>query len=238
MACAQWRVRRPCAGSEEQGRSSLRFDSKADRVPAPRSKAGQWRVRNGACADRVPAPRSKAGQVSALTLKLTVKITTLMTHSAGVSLRDSPSLRKLRPSRAPSTGEGASDTHGPPRAPGRQINSSLPVRTAEAPHTNTSVGRQSHWTSGNHTRTAPDPLHGYQTAHLLGGRPGTGRNSRRWHEPGCEKLAKPRRNSPARWLKIALDPGGNHIHHKGSVAGLPPDEQMNALTTSCNGTLR
>ena len=86
-------------------------------------------------ADRVPAPRSKAGQVSALTLKLTVKITTLMTHSAGVSLRDSPSLRKLRPSRAPSTGEGASDTHGPPRAPGRQINSSLPVQTAEAPPT-------------------------------------------------------------------------------------------------------
>ena len=58
-----------------------------------------------------------------------------MTHSAGVSLRDSPSLRKLRPSRAPSTGEGASDTHGPPRAPGRQINSSLPVQTAEAPPT-------------------------------------------------------------------------------------------------------
>ena len=56
-----------------------------------------------------------------------------MTHPAGVSLRDSPSLRKVRPSRAPSTGEGASDTHGPPRAPGRQINSSLPVRIAEAP---------------------------------------------------------------------------------------------------------
>ena len=54
-------------------------------------------------------------------------------HPAGVSLRDSPSLRKVRPSWAPSTGEGASDTHGPPRAPGRQINSSLPVRIAEAP---------------------------------------------------------------------------------------------------------
>ena len=58
---------------------------------------------------------------------------TPMMHPAGVSLRDSPSQRKVRPSWAPSTGEGASDTHGPPRAPGRQINSSLPVRIAEAP---------------------------------------------------------------------------------------------------------
>ena len=120
---------------------------------------------------------------------------TPMMHPAGVSLRDSPSQRKVRPSWAPSTGEGASDTHGPPRAPGRQINSSLPVRTAEAPHTNTSVGRQSHWTSGNHIRTTPDPLLIAKLRYLFGFRPGkeslakfekaagTWTNSRRWREP-------------------------------------------------------
>ena len=155
MACAQWRVRRPCAGSEEQGRSSLRFDSKADR-----------------------------------------KITTLMTHSAGVSLRDSPSLRKLRPSRAPSTGEGASDTHGPPRAPGRQINSSLPVQTAEAPPTQ--IRRlAANRTGPVATIHGPLPIRCMVTKlrYLLGCRPGksawtkfekvarTWTNSRKWQEP-------------------------------------------------------